>query len=94
MKKIIDRLLYDTETAEEIASDEYWDGRNRDRNGRNTILYKTKKGNYFAFHKTRWQGELDRIEPLSKEVAMKLYESLEEHEVGYEEAFGVAPEEA
>ena len=94
MKKIINGKVYNTETAIEIASDEYWDGSNRSRHGRNTYLYKTNKGNFFIFNKTNWQGELDSIEPISKEQSMDLFEQLEEHEIEYEEAFGVKPEEA
>jgi hypothetical protein len=94
VEQIIGGIRYDTEKAELIASNEYWDGSNFERGGRNKHLYKTKKGRYFLCFSTQWQGEIDYIEPLSKEDAMFEYEGLREHEMSYEEAFGEKPEEA
>ncbi|NLG84191.1 MAG: hypothetical protein GX493_06210 [Firmicutes bacterium] len=94
MRQVIGGKLYDTEKATLVASDRYWDGQNWDRNGRNLYLYRTAKGNFFLYRTTRWQGERDTITPISREEAMEYYESLPEHEMDYEEAFGVAPEEA
>lgn len=93
MKQIINGKLYDTETADIVASDHYWDGSNWDRKGRNEFLYKTKKGQYFIYRTTRWQGERDSITLVTKEEAMAAYETLPEHDMDYEAAFGVAPEE-
>lgn len=94
MKKIINGKVYDTKTAELIADNEYWDGNNMDRNGRNTYLYKTKKGRFFLHETTRWQGERDYIEAISDGEAKCQYEELPEHAVSWEDAFGEAPEEA
>lgn len=94
MKQVIDGKVYDTETADLVASDNYWDGSNWDRHGRNTYLYKTKRGNFFAYHKTRWQGERNYIEALSIAEAKRLYERLPETGMTYEEAFGEKPEDA
>jgi len=94
MKQIIDGKLYDTEKANLVASDRYWDGSNFERNGRNTYLYKTVKGNFFAYHTTLWQGERNTIEPLTVEQAKDLYEDLPEQKMEYAEAFGEEPEEA
>jgi hypothetical protein len=94
MKKIIDGLLYDTETALEVASDEFWDGNNFDRNGRSNVLYKTVKGRFFMHHKTRWQGECNSIVALSKDEAMDSYEELSESTMEYKDAFGIEPEQA
>lgn len=94
MKQIIDGKLYNTETADKVASDHYWDGHNWDRHGRSTFLYKTRKGTFFLLHETRWQGERDRIEAISIDEAKKQYEALPEHDMEYAEAFGEAPEEA
>lgn len=91
---IINGILYNTEKADVIASDEYWDGSNHERRGRNTHLYKTKKGNYFVGYATQWQGERGFIEVVNKEEAMARYEQLPEHDVSYEDAFGITPEEA
>ena len=94
MKQVIDGKLYNTETATEIASDRYWDGHNFERHGRNTYLYKSKKGNYFVHHTTCWQGERDTIEAVTLDEAKRYYETLSEHAVEYAEAFGVKPAEA
>lgn len=94
MEKIINGKRYDTETADEVASDHYWDGSNFERSGRNTYLYKTAKGNFFLHHTTQWQGERDNIEAVDVERAKEIYEGLPEETMGYEATFGVAPEEA
>jgi len=93
MKAVIGGVRYDTEKAQIIAHDCYWDGHNMERNGRNTYLYKTPNGRYFAVHLTLWQGERDRIEPLTKDEAIYLYERLPEKEVEFEEAFPGEPVE-
>jgi len=93
MKQIIDRKEYDTDKAELVASNHYWDGSNWERNGRNTYLYKTAKGNFFAHHTTQWQGERDTLEALTVDEAKDLYESLREHDMTFEAAFGEPPEE-
>jgi len=72
MTKVVDGVKYDTEKATIIAHDCYWDGHNMERNGRNTYLYKTPKGRYFATYLSLWQGELDRLEPLTMDEAIAL----------------------
>jgi len=87
MKAVIGGKRYATETATEIASDCYWDGHNWERRGHNTRLYKTKNGSYFAVYLTQWQGERDRLEPMSEDQAIGLYEALPEKEIEFEQAF-------
>lgn len=95
MKEVIGGIKYDTEKAEIIADDCYWDGHNWERNGRNTFLYKTQNGRYFVVRQTLWQGERDQLEPLILDEAIMLYEQLPEKYVEFEEAFpGVEVEEA
>jgi len=91
---VINGKRYDTEKAILIAGNDHWDGNNHDRYGRNTFLYRTHKGNYFCVHQTLWQGERDRIKPLTKEEAMSMFEVLTEHRVSFEAAFDVSPKEA
>ena len=63
--------------------------------GRTTTLEKTKKGNFFFYHDTQWQGEVDSIEPISKEEAIVQYGNIiGEADVDYESTFGEEPEEA
>jgi len=94
--KIVDQKRYSVETATLIASDAFWDGRNWERYGRNSFLYRTPRGAYFTVTLTQWQGERDTLEPISQEEAIELYErELSEHEIDYSTAFpGVDVEEA
>ena len=94
MKRVVNGKLYDTSTAKLIADDEFSDGRNRLSGGRGSYLYKTRKGNFFAYHRTCWEGEHDSICPLSLKEAKEMYEELPNHWVSWEDAFGEAPEEA
>jgi hypothetical protein len=96
MKRIIGGKVYDTDTAEVIADNAYWDGHNFERQGRNTFLYKTPKNNYFAVHLTQLEGERDTLEPLTQDEAVTLYEQLDDDEaVPFDVAFpGVKIEEA
>lgn len=87
MTAIIDRKRYSTTTATLLAGDDYWDGHNYERSGRNTFLYRTPRGNYFAVYLSRWQGEADSIEPLSQDEAISLFEGMREQRVAFEEAF-------
>jgi hypothetical protein len=87
MSEIIDRKRYDTDTATLIAGNDYWDGNNFERHGRQTFLYRTPKGGYFLQHLTQWQGEQDRLEPITQDEAVSQWESLSERRVDFEEAF-------
>lgn len=96
MTRIINRKKYSTKTATLLAGDDYWDGNNFERHGRNTFLYKTAKNNYFIVTLTKWQGEQDSLQPITLDEAIEYFEQrLTEHEVKYSEAFpGVEVEEA
>ncbi len=90
MTRVIGGKRYSTATATLLASDAYWDGNNHERHGRNTFLYRTPRGAYFALHRSMWQGEHDRIEPLDEVEALALYEDMAANdmaEVSVEEAF-------
>ncbi len=93
MKKIINGKLYDTETSEAIADNEFRDGSNRMNCGRRTTLYKTKKGCFFAFHETCWQGEHYTIEPLDILQAKRCFEEISGDPDDWPTEFG-EPEEA
>jgi hypothetical protein len=94
MEAVVKGVRYRVNNSTLLAHNRYWDGQDHTRSGRNTFLYRSPKGRFFAVRLSQWQGESDRIEPLSKEEAMELYESLRVKEVTYEEAFGIEPEEA
>lgn len=94
MEAIINGLRYDTDKAQLLAHDRYWDGNNHDRHGRNKFLYKTKNGRFFLHTTTRWQGERDAIQSIEEAEARQLWEDLPEKETEYVQAFGEDPEEA
>ena len=95
MSAVIDRKRYSTKTATLLAGNDHWDGSNYERQGRNSFLYRTPKGAYFAVHLTCWQGERGSLEPLTVDEAVSMFEGMIEHRVSYEEAFpGVEIEEA
>ncbi len=94
MSKIVNGKRYSVATATLLASDEYWDGNNWERHGRNQFLYKTRGGAFFEVSLTQWQGERNTLLPLSREEAQELYEKLPEHPVDYATAFDAVVEEA
>lgn len=86
--RIIDRKRYSVATAELLAGNDFWDGHNFERRGRNTFLYRTPKGAYFVVTLSQWQGEQDTLEPVDLAEAIRLFEGeLTEHRVEYAEAF-------
>ena len=86
--RIFERKKYSVRVSILIASDDYWDGHNWERNQRNRFLYRTSKGAYFLVTLTRWQNEQDSLKPVTQDEAMNLYETtLTEHEVSYALAF-------
>jgi len=87
MSKVVDGKRYSTETAIVLASDDYFDGYNYERNGRNCFLFQTPHGRYFKVEVSQWQGELNELVPLCEDEAIKLYEDLPKCTCEYETAF-------
>lgn len=87
MEAVIDGKRYRVSTAELLASDAFWDGRNWERKGRNTFLYRTQNGRYFKLLMTTWPGERGHLEALEPDVAKQLWETLPEQTMTIEEAF-------
>ena len=87
--RIIDKKRYSTRTATLLAGDDYWDGHNYERSGRNSFLYKTPKGAYFMVHLTCWQGETQQLQPVELGEAIQFFEACHEgcQRMTYEEAF-------
>jgi hypothetical protein len=86
--RIVDRTSYDVQKAELLAGDDFWDGHNFERHGRNCFLYQSPGGRYFTVRLTQWQGEQDTLDPLSIDEAIQLYKGpLTEHRVDYQAAF-------
>lgn len=86
-ERVINKVRYRVRDATPLAHNHYWNGRSYERNFRNTWLYRSKNGRYFAVHLTMWQGELDYIEPLTEGDAYSLYEKLPVKEMPVEKAF-------
>jgi hypothetical protein len=78
---------YRTDEATLIAHDEYWNGYSCEQGGRNTFLFRTPKGSFFAQHQTLLPGEINRIVPLETSEAISLYQSLHKKEVPFGVAF-------
>ena len=94
MQAVIDGKRYDTETATLLAGNDFWDGSNFERGGRNLFLYRTPKGRFFTLGLSQWQGERDIITPVDRDEAKQIFEDLDEKRVTWEEAFNETPEEA
>jgi hypothetical protein len=90
MQAIINRRLYNTDTATLLAGDDCKES------GRcQTFLYRTPKGAYFATHLAASPFERDSLEPLTLDEALELYWRLPERPQEFEDAFpGVELEEA
>ncbi len=94
-ERIINGKRYSVASAELIAGNDYWDGHNFERRGRQCFLYKTANGAFFIVALTQWQGERDTLTPVSEAEAVAMYEgrpneygvNLSEHRVTYENAF-------
>jgi hypothetical protein len=78
---------YRTDTATLIAHDEYWNGYNCEQGGRNTFLFRTPRGNFFAQYQSLLPGEINKIVPLEIKEAIALYQSLHEKEVPFRVVF-------
>ena len=89
VSQIINRKRYDTETATLLSGDDWFDGHNWERSGRNTFLYKTQKGAYFAAHQTGGRADIDQIEALTEGEAIEMFEKHAAHGKNRVE-FGVA----
>ena len=78
---------YHTDKATLVAHDAYWNGYNCEQGGRNTFLFKTPKGNFFAQYQTLLPVETGKIVPLEVDEAVSLYHSLCKKEAPFVVAF-------
>jgi len=78
---------YRTDTATLIAHDAYWNGYNFEQGGRNTFLFRTPNGNFFAQYQTLLPVETGKIVPLEVDEVVSLYHSLYKKEVPFVVAF-------
>ncbi len=87
MTEVIGQKRYSMSTATVLAGDDYWDGSNFERNGRNEFLCRTPNGSFFAVTVSQWQGEADSLTPISQDEAIEMYEHLREKRLEFTEAF-------
>jgi hypothetical protein len=78
---------YRTDTATLVAHDVYWNGHQFEQAGRNTFLFRTPNGNFFAQYQTLLLGEINKITPLETNEALQLYQSLHKKEVPFRVVF-------
>lgn len=80
---------YRTDKATLIAHDAYWNGYNFEQGSRNTFLFRTPKGNFFAQYQTLLPHEVEtgKIVPLEVDEAVSLYHSLYKKEVPFRVVF-------
>jgi hypothetical protein len=92
MRFVVRGKLYNTETAELVASDYLEDGSGLFCHIINTYLYKTRRGNFFLYHHTAlWKGERDRVEPIAISEAKRWYEKLPKKEKAWKDIFQAEP---
>jgi hypothetical protein len=87
MTWVVTGKRYRTDKATLIAHDAYWNGHSWEQGGRNTFLFRTPKGNFFAQYQTLLPGETDKIAPLEINEAISLYHSLHKKEAPFVVAF-------
>ena len=92
MRKIVDGLRYNTETAVVIAHNEHWGGQNRKEKYETMYLYRTKKGNYFGVMSSSPKNKIAELTPFATASAMCMWGVLGKHLVEFENAFGEAEE--
>ena len=80
-------LRYDTAAATLIAGDDWHDGHNFEREGRNRFLYRTAAGRYFLAYQSTRPGEPDSVSPVNVDVAIAAFDALRQHRCTWEEAF-------
>jgi hypothetical protein len=87
MTWIVADKRYRTDRATLIAHDAYWNGYSCEKGGRNTFLFRTLRGNFFAQYQTLLQGETNKITPLDMNQAIALYQSLHKKEIPFRVVF-------
>jgi len=70
VRRMVDRVIYDTAAADALSNSFFTDGVNEfNDDGKASELYMDRSGRYFLAEYTSWEGEKDRIEPVSGERA-------------------------
>ena len=94
MNWVVAGKRYRTETATLVAHDACWNNCNWEHDGRNTFLFRTSQGRFFAQYQTLAPCKTDTIKPLDTGEALHLYQSLGKKEVPFVVIFPCAIEDA
>lgn len=96
--EIVERKRYAVETSTRVAGDDWWDGSNFERRGRNSWLYRTPRGAFFVVTRSQWQGEPGTsLRPVTQDEAVTFWEACvrDSDRLAFEDAFpGVKVEDA
>jgi len=95
MKLVIEQVIhgvkYDTEApgVTLVAGDDYIAPNGRtDRNGRNTLMYKTRKGSFFLVKQYEANGGVNgHIQPINERKAQHYWDVLTNQRVSFEKVF-------
>ncbi len=74
VRGMVNKVIYDTESADALANNFYADGVNEYTDGKAMELYVDKEGRYFFAEYTSWEGAKDRITPVSSKDAAAFIE--------------------
>ena len=74
VRGMVNKVIYDTESADALANNFYADGVNEYMDGKAMELYVDKEGRYFFAEYTSWEGAKDRITPVSSNDAAAFIE--------------------
>lgn len=79
LNQIIGGKRYSTSASVLLCGDNWWDGSNQERSGRNRYLYRSPRGIYFIETLTQWQGEYDHLAPVTVDEARAFFEDCDAH---------------
>lgn len=65
VRKMVNKVIYDTAASDALANNFYADGVNEYGDGKAMELYIDREGRYFFAEYTNWEGAEDRITPVS-----------------------------
>lgn len=74
VRGMVNRVIYDTASADALANNFFADGVNEFQDGRAVELYVDREGRYFFAEYTNWEGAKDRITPVTANDAAAFIE--------------------
>ena len=74
VRGMVNRIIYDTASADALSNNFYADGVNEYQDGRAMELYVDKDGRYFFAEYSNWEGVKDRVTPVTANDAAAFIE--------------------